>query len=248
MIVAVDAKEDLSRILGRHRWGDVLYLAFVKYVQETHNSEHFILPGVISMTDKCQLRLRTEHLTYTSTTSNTMEIQGRGLHSVRQGCLTQTWTRYSLLHPDPRNERPVFDTYAPADFPIKKDNYPRPSWTDIPIDDWRLYSLVLPIPRLHVEYPPSELEVHGDPDEKSIGNRDVKPAPQQLVDALADVGQNPSFGEVTWRKRKITDTVARNDEASIHLSHAGNGQHAPKIRKCSPTSDKCVMGGGRERW
>lgn len=83
VIVAVDANEDLSRILGRHRWGDVLYPAFVKYVQETHNSEHIIVPGVISMTEMFQLRLRTEHLTYTSTTSSTMEIQGRGLHSVR---------------------------------------------------------------------------------------------------------------------------------------------------------------------
>lgn len=106
---------------------------------------------------------------------------------------------------------------------------------------------MLPIPRLKVEHPPSVLEVHGAPDEKSIGNRDVKPPPQQLVDALADVGQNPSFGEVTGHKRKITDTFARSDEASIHPSHAGNGQHPPKIRKCSPTSDKCVMGGGRER-
>lgn len=34
VIVAIDAKEDLSKILGRHLWGEMLHPGYVQYVLE----------------------------------------------------------------------------------------------------------------------------------------------------------------------------------------------------------------------
>lgn len=87
-----------------------------------------------------------------------------------------------------------------------KVDYPRPSWIDLPRDDWRTRSIVLPIPCLHTKQTAFLSDGNGYVHKKTDASSIEKPVPRDLVDALA------CFSRIGTQDRSSVESVKTKAE------------------------------------